>query len=132
LVLFEALEVHGKLQSEVHEWSIKEEFSESVESARIRADLLDAISGKGAVRYFKDTIRRYGIEKDWYAFRTEALRQIAIDWCEEHQLKWGDRRRFALRTALCRKARGQTGMVMLLSHRQRPMRMRGTTKFQGL
>ena len=75
-------------QSEVHEWSIKEEFSESVESARIRADLLDAISGKGAFRYFKDTIRRYGIEKDWYAFRTEALRQIAIDWCEEHQLKW--------------------------------------------
>jgi hypothetical protein len=73
---------------EVHEWSIMEEFSESVESTRIREDLLDAISGKGAFRYFKDTIRRYGIERDWFAFRAAALRQIAIDWCEEHQLEW--------------------------------------------
>jgi len=41
-----------------------EEFSKSVESARIREDLINAISGKGAFRYFKDTIRRYGIEKN--------------------------------------------------------------------
>jgi len=75
-------------QYEVHEWSIMEEFSDSVESTRIREDLLSAIQGKGAFRYFKDTIRRYGIEKSWYAFRTEALRQIAIDWCEEHRLAW--------------------------------------------
>jgi len=73
---------------EVHEWSIMEEFSESVESPGIREDLLNAIRGAGAFRSFRDTIHRYLIEKDWYAFRTEALRQIAIDWCEEHKLAW--------------------------------------------
>jgi len=73
---------------DVHEWSIMEEFSRSVESEPIRDDLMRAIHGSGAFRYFKDTIRRHGIEPAWYAFRDEALRQIAIDWCEEHSIAW--------------------------------------------
>ena len=73
---------------DVHEWGIMEEFSLSVESEKIRVDLLNAIRGAGAFRYFKDTIRRYGIEADWYAFRAGALRQVAIDWCEENEIAW--------------------------------------------
>jgi hypothetical protein len=30
-----------------------------------------------------DTLRRYRIEKNWYGFRTDALHEIAIEWCEE-------------------------------------------------
>jgi Uncharacterised protein family (UPF0158) len=73
---------------DVHEWAIMEEFSESVESDRTRDDLLSAIHGSGAFRYFKDSIQRYGIEKDWYRFRDQALRRIAIDWCEENDIQW--------------------------------------------
>jgi hypothetical protein len=73
---------------EVHEWDIMEEFSESVRRERIREELLDAIHGPGAFRSFKSAIQRYNIEQDWYAFRSEALRQIAIDWCEEHHVTW--------------------------------------------
>ncbi len=73
---------------DVHEWAIMEEFSHSVKSETIREDLLYAIHGAGAFRHFKDKIHRHGIEKAWYAFRTEALRQIAIDWCEEHDIAW--------------------------------------------
>jgi hypothetical protein len=40
---------------EVNEWQIMEDFSLSVKSDRIREDLLDAIQGRGAFRYFKDT-----------------------------------------------------------------------------
>lgn len=65
-----------------------EEFSRSVDSERIREDLLRAIRGSGAFRYFKDTIRRHHIETAWYPFRSEALRQIAIDWCEENDIAW--------------------------------------------
>jgi hypothetical protein len=28
------------------------------------------------------------IEQDWFQFRDEALRQIAIGWCEENQVSW--------------------------------------------
>ena len=73
---------------DVHEWNIMEEFSESVRRERIREELLDAIHGPGAFRSFKSAIRRHNIEQDWYAFRAEALRQIAIDWCEEHDIPW--------------------------------------------
>jgi hypothetical protein len=56
----------------VHDWAIMEDFADSVESHKIRADLLHAIHGAGAFRNFKYIIRRDGIEKSWYAFRTEA------------------------------------------------------------
>jgi hypothetical protein len=72
---------------DVHEWAIMEEFSQSVKSASIREDLLHAIHGAGAFRNFKYLVKRHGIDKTWFAFRTEALRQIALDWCEENQIE---------------------------------------------
>ena len=73
---------------DVHEWGIMQEFSYSIESGRIRQDLLDAIHGAGAFRNFKAALRRHRIEPAWFTFRTEALRQIALDWCAEHHIVW--------------------------------------------
>ena len=73
---------------DVHEWALMEEFSNSVESDGIREDLMYAIHGAGAFRHFKAAIRRHRIEQDWYAFRADALKQIAIDWCEGHGIAW--------------------------------------------
>jgi uncharacterized protein UPF0158 len=73
---------------EVHEWEIMQDFSHSVESESIREDLLHAIHGAGAFRNFKDCLQRYGIESAWFAFRTEALRYIALSWCEENHVSW--------------------------------------------
>jgi uncharacterized protein UPF0158 len=71
---------------DVHEWRIMQEFSRSVEPDGIREDLLRAIHGAGAFRNFKDAVRRHRIESSWFAFRTEALRQIAVKWCEENEI----------------------------------------------
>ena len=73
---------------EVHEWEIMQDFWHSVESESIREDLLHAIHGAGAFRNFKDCLQRYGIESAWFAFRTEALRYIALSWCEENHVSW--------------------------------------------
>jgi hypothetical protein len=72
----------------VHEWAIMEEFSQDQENDRVRGALLDAIHGSGAFRMFKSTVRRLGIEKDWYKFRDEAIKQIAVEWLEEHHLQY--------------------------------------------
>src|ERR1039457_766308 len=72
----------------IHEWDIMREFAESVEPERLSDELQNAIRGAGAFRYFKDTLRRYRREKDWYAYREEALRQIAIEWCEENGIEY--------------------------------------------
>ncbi len=73
---------------DVHEWEILNEFAQSVERASIRDELLDAIHGSGAFRMFKTVVRQHRMDSAWYAFRTQALRQIAIDWCEEEGIPW--------------------------------------------
>jgi Uncharacterised protein family (UPF0158) len=75
-------------KDEVNEWSIMEQFSEDVGDDDLREELLAAIHGKGAFRYFKDTVQRYDLEKDWYEFRDGALREIAVGWCDAHRIAW--------------------------------------------
>ena len=59
-----------------------------MESERIRDELLNAVHGAGAFRNFKYVVRQRRIEPAWFGFRTEALRQIATDWCEENDIPW--------------------------------------------
>jgi Uncharacterised protein family (UPF0158) len=73
---------------DVHEWAIMRDFSNSVALERVREDLLNAIHGVGAFRHFKDTLRRHRIESAWFTFRAQALKHIALDWCEEHHIRW--------------------------------------------
>jgi hypothetical protein len=49
---------------------------------------MHALDGAGAFRKFKDTLKRHRIESAWFGFRTEALREIALSWCEENQIVW--------------------------------------------
>src|SRR3954454_1447863 len=65
---------------DVHEWTIMQDFSNSVASDRVRDDLLNAIHDAGAFRHFNDTLRRHQIESAWFKFRAQALKQIAVDW----------------------------------------------------
>src|ERR1700677_3884593 len=84
-------ELPGK--REVNDWEIMEEFCESVQSPKRRDRLLRAISGSGAVRYFRDLVEEFGILKEWHAFREDALRDIAREWCEENEIEYQDIRR---------------------------------------
>ena len=71
---------------EIHEWSIMEQFAYSVADEEASDELLAALHGRGAFRYFKDTVRRLGIQQDWYRFRDEAFRKIARDWLRAHSI----------------------------------------------
>jgi hypothetical protein len=43
-----------------------------------------------AFRRFKDTIHRYGIQNDWFGFRDDAYREIAISWLEDKGFAYTD------------------------------------------
>ena len=73
---------------DVHEWQMMQDFASSVESPRTRSELNQALHGAGAFRHFKATIRRLGIEQEWFAWRDAALRRIASDWCTENGISW--------------------------------------------
>ena len=76
---------------DVNEWEIMREFAESVEPEQLSDELQNAIRGAGAFRYFKDTLRRYRREKEWYAYREEALRNIAVEWCEGNGIEYTEK-----------------------------------------
>jgi len=75
-------------QFDVHEWEIMRRFCYTIEDEVLREELLNAIHGSGAFRMFKDVLYRHDIEKDWFAFKEEAFREIAIHWCEENEIEY--------------------------------------------
>lgn len=73
---------------EVNEYDIMKSFCLSVNDQRKRKSLLRAIKGKGAFRRFKDKIIDFNMEGQWYIYRDESFKQIAIKWCQEHKINY--------------------------------------------
>lgn len=71
---------------DIHEYRIMEEFIYSLPIGEVQNKLQRAIKGKGAFRRFKDTVNYLGIDKDWYSFRDDAYKNIALEWCKENGL----------------------------------------------
>jgi hypothetical protein len=73
---------------EVNEYEIMENFCLTVIDQRKRESLLRAIRGKGAFRRFKDEIIDFEMEEQWYSYREECFKQIAIEWCQENKINY--------------------------------------------
>jgi hypothetical protein len=75
-------------REEVNEYGIMESFCYSQKDEKLGNKLCYAIEGKGAFRRFKDAIKQYGIEKEWYSYKHEALCKIAREWCEFNNIEF--------------------------------------------
>ena len=75
---------------DIHEYEIMERFCLSFPDEKVSDVLLGKIRGSGAFRRFKDTIYRYGIEQDWFRFRDDAYKEIAIAWLEDKGIAYTD------------------------------------------
>lgn len=75
---------------DIDEYEIMERFCLSVSDGKISNVLLAKIRGSGAFRRFKDTIYQYGIEEDWFRFRDEAYKEIAVSWLESKDFAYAD------------------------------------------
>jgi len=75
---------------DINEYNIMERFCLSITDEKISDELYHSIKGSGAFRRFKENIYRYGIENDWYKYRDQALKEIAIDWCRENGIEFVD------------------------------------------
>ena len=72
----------------IDEYNMMEEFIETIEDERLYNQLYIAINGSGAFRRFKDTCINYDIIDDWYKFRDEKYKELAIEWCEDNNIKY--------------------------------------------
>lgn len=77
-------------QYEIHEYEIMRRFCRLRDDEEERDELLASVAGRGAFRMFKSTIRRRGIEQDWYRFRDRALRRIAAEFLEAEGIPYVD------------------------------------------
>lgn len=76
---------------DLDEYRLIEKFSLSMEDSKTSEILYGAIKGKGAFRRFKDTLHRLNLTEKWYAYREAAVREVAIEWCELHEIDWQDK-----------------------------------------
>lgn len=73
---------------DIHEYSIIANFVESLPPGVAREELIHAIRGQGAFRRFKNGIYYHQIEQQWYDYRDQAYREIAIRWCRDEGIEY--------------------------------------------
>ena len=70
---------------EINEYNIMESFiEEEIPNESVQDYMFSRIHGKGAFRRFKEDVRKIGMEQDWYDYRDQAYRNVAIEWCDEN------------------------------------------------
>ena len=72
----------------INEYQIMVDFIETIDNLEIKSNLQRLIQGKGAFRRFKNYCFNVNIIQDWYKFKEERYKQIAIEWCEQNDLKY--------------------------------------------
>jgi Uncharacterised protein family (UPF0158) len=80
----------SELRDELHEYGLLTEFARSQKDERTRERLLDALDGKGAFRRAKNILEATGLREQWFAYRGEAAKSLALEWLEANGFEAGD------------------------------------------
>lgn len=64
------------------------DFIDTINNLEIKNNLQRLIQGKGAFRRSKDYCFEMNIIQDWYDFKEQKYKEIAINWCEQNELKY--------------------------------------------
>ena len=71
-----------------HDSELIEKYIDEIKNENIQEELKDAFYGKGKYRRFKETLRKFRIENDYYNFREEYLKNMAIEWCQKNNIEY--------------------------------------------
>ena len=71
-----------------HDSELIEEYIDKIENRNIQEKFEEAFYGKGKYRRFKEILRKYRIENDYYNFREEYLKNMAIEWCQKNNIEY--------------------------------------------
>ena len=67
---------------DLHEYGIMKRFCLELDDEAKREELLNAIAGRGAFRFFKSVIHRHGIQQQWYDYRDKEIERFVADWLD--------------------------------------------------
>lgn len=72
---------------DINEYKIMEDFAKTVEDIKLQNQLYISLNGSGAFRRFKDTCINFDIINDWYKYKDDRYKEIALDWCKENNIE---------------------------------------------
>lgn len=75
-------------QYDINEYDMMVDFADEIEDVKIHNQLYISLNGSGAFRRFKDTCINFEIIDDWYKYREKRLKEIAVEWCNENNIKY--------------------------------------------
>ena len=75
-------------QYEINEYQMMVDFIDTINNLEIKNNLQRLIQGKGAFRRFKDYCIETNIIQDWYDYKEQKYKKIAIEWCKQNKLEY--------------------------------------------
>lgn len=60
----------------------------SLADGQQRDQLWDGIHGRGAFRTFRMLADNFGLTDKWYEYQADAYREIAEEWCRDHDIEF--------------------------------------------
>ena len=73
---------------DINEYEMMQDFAETIEDTRLQNQLYISLNGRGAFTRFKDTCINFDIIDDWYKFRDERYKELAINWCKDNNIEF--------------------------------------------
>ncbi len=73
---------------EINEYQIMVGFIDTIDNEKLKIELQTLIQGKGAFRRFKDYCFESNIIQDWYKYKEQKYKEIAIVWCKQNELEY--------------------------------------------
>lgn len=68
------------------DYEIMQDFIQTIRDVELRKKLYHNTSGKGAFRMFRYLIDEAGITNDWYQYRDDKYKEIALEWCYKNNI----------------------------------------------
>jgi hypothetical protein len=65
---------------DINDYHIMEQFIWHLPAGEQQTELERSIQGRGAFRYFRNTLDRFEMTQKWYDFQNEAYREMAVEW----------------------------------------------------
>lgn len=75
---------------EIDEHHMMQSFCYTVDDYYVRDKLMESIHKKGAFRRFKNALDQFHLREDWYEFKAQAYKEVAVDWLEQHDIPYQD------------------------------------------
>ena len=73
---------------DINEYEMMEDFAETIEDTRLQNQLYISLNGRGVFRRFKDTCINFDIIDDWYNYRDQKYKELAINWCKDNNIEF--------------------------------------------